>query len=65
MAILDHTATSRRDAALAAYSAAMGRAALAQARAHESKTAAAWRAYRARMVELDAALKTLQKEIAQ
>ena len=58
--ILDHTANSRRDAALAAYSAAMSRAAMAQARAHESKTTAAWAAYRASMDALEAARKHLE-----
>lgn len=61
--ILDHTAPATRSAALMEYSAAMSRAALAQARAHESGTPASWRAYRARMVELDNALKTLQETI--
>jgi len=60
MTILDHTSTSRRDAALAAYSAAMGRAAMAQARAHESKTTAAWAAYRASMDALEAARQHLE-----
>ena len=61
--ILDHTAPAARSAALMEYSAAMSRAALAQARAHESGTPASWRAYRARMMELDNALKTLQETI--
>lgn len=59
--IVDHTIKAQRQQALQNYSAAMSRAALAQARAHEIKTAAAWRAYRARMVELDQALKSLQE----
>jgi hypothetical protein len=52
--------TTNRDAALAAYSAAMGRAAAAQARAHEARTTAAWTAYRASMDALAAARKTLE-----
>ena len=52
--------TTPRDAALAAYSAAMGRAATAQARAHEAKTTAAWAAYRASMDALETARQTLE-----
>jgi hypothetical protein len=63
VAIIDHTAPATRGAALIEYSAAMSRAALAQARAHEANTPASWRAYRARMMELDNALKTLQETI--
>jgi len=62
--IVDHTINTRRQDALKAHAEAFSRAALAQARAHEVKTAAAWRAYRARMVELDQALQVLQ-ELAQ
>ena len=61
--IVDHTAPAARGAALLEYSAAMSRAALAQARAHEAGTPAAWRAYRARMMELDNARKALQGTI--
>lgn len=58
--IVDHSQQQRRLAALRAHSEAFSRAALAQARAHETKTAAAWRAYRARVAELDQALQAVQ-----
>lgn len=46
---------SPRDVALSRYADAMGRAAHAQARAHEAKTTAAWNAYHAAMKDLEAA----------